>query len=319
MEINLQGRTEIRAGEFADNKRIEEVRIPSSVHTIGSRAFVNCENLRTVIIENPGVFVGEYAFNGTAYYNNAQANADNYRRGAAGRGSSDLVLPEGVTNVDIWEFSKASIKTLYLPNSIRTIGMCAFKDCTALEKVSMSPNTCCRFRDDLINDGVFAGCTSLKEVTFRGPVHHKEMNGSDAAGFLRGFDPERTFRNCTSLKKMTAYHIMPDVFPDSWRSYAINGYLADAERKEHFLPEVAAAYDKILEKRRRMLIRKTKVDHSYALHQYLIEHEMINEDEIEEVFSNAQKVGSTEVIAALLSYKRRFGDADDIFSELSDI
>ncbi|MCD8020551.1 MAG: leucine-rich repeat domain-containing protein [Clostridiales bacterium] len=54
--------------------------------------------------------------------------------------SSHLILPEGITHIDLWAYSQSSIVSAYLPDSLRTIGMCAFKDCKNLKEVSMPPN-----------------------------------------------------------------------------------------------------------------------------------------------------------------------------------
>lgn len=110
-----------------------------------------CSLLDKVRFLNEALFIDEYAFNETPYYERKLREAAEIMkssRSKSGRHSSgmnfyndhgdvsvkldhftELSLPEGVTHIDHWAYAGSIIESLYLPNSLRTLGMCAFKDC----------------------------------------------------------------------------------------------------------------------------------------------------------------------------------------------
>lgn len=84
--------------------------------------------------------------------------------------SGDIVVPEtvyyegntyNVVSIDYKAFSTSkNLKSVSLPNSIRTIGSSAFEDCQALVSVKMPDNI------SSINQHAFKGCTSLESIDF---------------------------------------------------------------------------------------------------------------------------------------------------------
>lgn len=322
---------------------LREITFPRSLKVIGSRAFECCSALRRVTFKNDSLSIDEYAFNETPYYEKklreARAIMQSARSGRTtgmsfyndhGDASvkldhfTELSLPEGVTHIDHWAYSNSIIESLYLPNSLRTLGMCAFKDCKKLRKVSMSPNTYCNYKIRLsAGDGIFAGCTSLEEVILRGPL--KEFTWYDASQpeILHGFDRERTFLHCPSLRRIIAWELPLAQIPQEWQQYAINGFLNDPERDTHFLPPVAAEYHTRLKAFRRQLILRTSRDGSLALHQYLTEHDLILEDEIDLLIRQAGERKDPEVSTLLLDYKKTHFSTHtfirSLFDDLEDL
>ena len=142
---------------------LTEVTFPGSLKQIGSRAFECCSMLRQVHFLNAATEIDEYAFNETPYFEKKLREAalvmQQSRRkslppsqaSAAERGLNyyndhgdasvkldhftDLALPEGVTHIDHWAYHSSLIENLVLPNSLRTLGMCAFKDCRSLKRM----------------------------------------------------------------------------------------------------------------------------------------------------------------------------------------
>ena len=303
---------------------LREITFPRTLKQIGSRAFECCSMLSRVTFKNEALFIDEYAFNETPYYGKKLREAAEIARISRKKQSAgmsyyndhgdasvkfdhftELSLPEGVTHIDHWAYCSSIIEALYLPNSLRTLGMCAFKDCRQLKTISMSPNTYCNYRIRLgAQDGIFAGCTSLEEVTLRGPL--KEFTWYDATEpeILHGFDRERTFLHCPSLRRLIAWEIPFSLIPEEWRQYAVNGFLNDPERDTHYLPDIAAQYHEYLHTFRDQLIMRTAKDGSFALHQYLTDHELIRPDEIDQLIEQAGKRKDPEVSALLLDYRK---------------
>lgn len=298
-----EGIEEIRMRAFWNCSSIKSISFPKSLKKIGTRAFESCSSLKHIKFHNDGLFIEEYAFNETPYYNKTL----NYALKASQIRSHimHLELPEGFTHIDLYAYSKSDVKTVYLPNSLRTIGACAFKDCHQLTEVSISPNTYCNSQGKH-EGGIFSGCENLRKVIFRGRLDNYTWFDSHKPEILRGFHREKTFMGCYKLKEMIAYEIVLDDFPEQWKRYAINGYLYDEERTEHYLPNVIQNYDQELLKNPKMLIQKTKYDCHFAIYQYIIQHHLVNENNINQLLEQAAEQENTQAVASLLEYQNQY-------------
>ena len=69
-------------------------------------------------------------------------------------GTPDFILPAGVKTIEVNAFEGAAMKIVYVPDTCRTIGADAFKDCTELVKIRL-PKNCS------IHATAFTGCTGL--------------------------------------------------------------------------------------------------------------------------------------------------------------
>ncbi|MBR5110665.1 MAG: leucine-rich repeat protein [Clostridia bacterium] len=102
-----------------------------------------------------------------------------------------LALPAEVDGVPLTTvgrnaFSGASIRELILPASIQTIGKEAFRDCTALERVTFAGKE--QTQQQLsVGDEAFRGCTALQSVQL--PENVKELGRS-------------VFMDCAALQEM---------------------------------------------------------------------------------------------------------------------
>lgn len=306
-----EGVCRIQARAFWHCSALTEMEFPASVTLVASRAFECCSALRHVITRNPGVQVDEYAFNETPYCDRLLRLADQCTVGCLGASPADcpeaLVLPEGLTHIDHWAYSKSLIRTAWLPSSLRTIGMCAFKDCKQLREVSLSPNSYCNYHLRLEpGDGIFAGCTALEQVIFRGGLRNFTWYDAGGPELLRGCDPEKTFMGCSRLRRILAWEVPLAAIPAVWRQYAVNGFLEDLDRAKHYAPEVAAEYRAWLRNCRDQLIRRTERDPGYALIQYLIEERLLDRAAFDAVFGWVSGRAEPQTIAALLTYERTF-------------
>lgn len=302
-EIILEeGIEEIRMRAFWNCSSVPSISFPHSLKRIGPRAFESCSSLRHVTFHNDGLFIDEYAFNETPYYNKA---LDKAIKASQKRSQiMHLELPEGFTHIDLYAYSQSDVKTVYLPNSLRTIGACAFKDCHQLTEVSLSPNTYCNSHENYAG-GIFSGCENLRKVILRGPLHQYVWS-NDSQQILRGFHPEKTFMGCFKLKEIVAYEIPLNLFPEQWKTYATNGYLYDEERENHYLKDVIKSYDQELLKNPKYLFQKAKYENRFSIYQYLLQHKLVNENNIDELIEQATSQENTLAVASLLDYQNRY-------------
>ena len=143
--------------------------IPSSVTSIGERAFDGCRSLTTISIPNSVTSIGEHAFNSCT-------------------GLTSVTIPNSVITICEWAFSNCSgltaisignsvtsignyafngcsgLTAITIPHSVTTIGENAFDNCSGLTTVTI-PNSV-----TAINNSVFSSCSSLTSVTIPSSV-----------------------------------------------------------------------------------------------------------------------------------------------------
>jgi len=125
------GVTKIGNNAFRDCKSMTSVSIPPSLATIGNCSFIWCFNLDAVHISDIAAWCGITMSENTA--NPLYYGAHLYLNGEE---LKDLVIPEGVTNINSNVFQNFSaLKSVTIPSSVRMIESGAFHNCWALSSV----------------------------------------------------------------------------------------------------------------------------------------------------------------------------------------
>ena len=189
--------TSISAGVFNGCQVITSVSIPPSVKTIGANAFLKCDSLERVEIQDVAVWCN-IAFENV--YSNPMSNTipeawwDDQEVTVFVNGTpvTQLDVPEGVTSIGDYAFAGASFDHVIVPNTIVSIGKSAFShsglkevvlpenmeslgtyafcDCLALKKVQISAGL------KVIPEGAFLYCLDLSEVTIPSTVKRIEQH-----------------------------------------------------------------------------------------------------------------------------------------------
>ncbi|GEM_PF-845848 len=149
-----EGITLIPAYLFKSCPEIEKIEMPDTVTQIGTAAFAYCEKITDVKLSLALTDIGAGAFFGCTSL-------------------ETIELPDSVTVIENKAFADCKkLKTIKLSENLTTIGYSALKNCTNLEEIeipkslqSAKPQYSGDYTIDK-NDGVFAGCTSLKTVRF---------------------------------------------------------------------------------------------------------------------------------------------------------
>lgn len=160
------GTTSIGSYAFKGCENLSNVVIPNSVITIDGSAFMGCSSLGSILIPNSITSIGSNTFKGcmfqkSNFVNNSSLDAeannywgatvyDSYQGGVYIRNNtvvgvntsvSDVVIPEGVTSIGGYAFSKCSgLTSISIPNSVTTISKDAFSSCV-LEKSNFVNNS----------------------------------------------------------------------------------------------------------------------------------------------------------------------------------
>ena len=73
-----------------------------------------------------------------------------------------VVLPGGLRRIDDWAFLRCSMARVVIPETVKEIGMTAFKNCWKLEKIAIPTGT------TIIETGTFSNCLNLHDVILQG-------------------------------------------------------------------------------------------------------------------------------------------------------
>ena len=143
------------------NQNIESYVIPSSVTSIGDRAFYGCSSLSEIVIPSSVTSIGDRAFYGC-------------------NSLSEIVIPSSVTSIGKGAFRGCnSLSEIVIPSSVTSIGDSAFSFCDSLSEIVILSSV------TSIGDRAFSGCRSLSEIVIPSSV--------TSIG-------DRAFSRCSSLK-----------------------------------------------------------------------------------------------------------------------
>ena len=137
------------------NQNIESYVIPSSVTSIGDRAFYGCRSLSEIVIPSSVTSIGKGAFRGCYSL-------------------SEIVIPSSVTSIGDWAFSFCdSLSEIVIPSSVTSIGDNAFSGCRSLSEIVIPSSV------TSIGDSAFSRCFSLKYISI--PKSVIGLNGNPFA------------------------------------------------------------------------------------------------------------------------------------------
>ena len=156
--------TELGSYLFYGNKEITEVNLPDSVTEIGDHAFRECTNLTKVTAKDI-TWIQSWAFWKCSKLTDIELN-------------SLYGLNQDAFN----SCTKLKNFTITEADSLKSVGPSALEDCASLEQFPYLSGA-----TDFMN-GVFSGCTSLKEITLPANLDEIEV---------------MTFYNCESLESIT--------------------------------------------------------------------------------------------------------------------
>ena len=160
------------------NQNIESYVIPSSVTSIGDRAFYGCSSLSEIVIPSSVTSIGDRAFYGCRSLSEIviPSCVTSIGKGAF-RGCyslSEIVIPSSVTSIGDWAFSFCdSLSEIVIPSSVTSIGDSAFSGCRSLSEIVIPSSV------TSIGDRAFSRCFSLKYISI--PKSVIGLNGNPFA------------------------------------------------------------------------------------------------------------------------------------------
>ena len=157
--------TSISNKAFSDCSGLTSVEIPNSVTSIGNNTFENCSGLEKVIVRDLAAWCNISFGNsvGQVYANPLYCAHHLYSD--ENTEITDLVIPNSVTSIGGCAFAGCSgLTSVEIPNSVTSIGDGAFYQCSGLTSVEIG------YSVTSIGVNAFSGCSSLTSVVIPNSV-----------------------------------------------------------------------------------------------------------------------------------------------------
>ena len=193
--IFQEGITQIPGMFIRSVSNLTEVSIPSTCSAIYSQAFYDCKNVQKVNISDLNAWVNISFSDASSNPTNSAASAKLYLNGQI---VTDYTYPEGTTEVKNYTWcGNKGLESIYLPQTITSIGEYAFCNCTNL----------------VISDLNLPNLTALGSFAFSGTKVQAASNLGNITSI--GY---RAFKGCSGLTSITIPNSVTSI-----GSYAFEG------------------------------------------------------------------------------------------------
>ena len=178
-----------------------------NLSVLPTEAFLECTNIKSVILPNTLTAIGTQAFWGSSLVSISIPASVEEIRGSAFFGCSSLktvTFEKGSKLKTVAGFSHCtSLTTIEIPARVETIGQYAFNDCTSLHTVTFEKGS----KLKTIGSDVFLNCTSLTMIEIPASVETIEDQAFEGCSLLATVTFEKGsqlktvdgFSNCTAL------------------------------------------------------------------------------------------------------------------------
>ena len=189
--VVLSGPTSIGSNAFENCRNLRSVSLPGTMERIGKSAFANCSNLTEITIPVGVTTLAESCFSGCSSLGSVtlpetavSIEAHSFSGCAA---LTQLVLPSGLTEIPDGMLSSTGLTSILLPEGVVDIGNAAFANCSQLGSIC--------FPEGLNHIGfhAFLDCKALTEIEFTGSRFTSFgagcFNGVTATAYYPAWDP----------------------------------------------------------------------------------------------------------------------------------
>ena len=240
---NCTGLKELGGASFKGCTTLEEVILPSTIESFKAETFKNCSKLKTINIPDSVTEIGNSAFeNDTALAHISLNKVKTIGQAAfCGSGLIEIDLPDSLTDIGITTFANCTsltrsdlsnctkldkipdddfvgctnLEEVILPNTIKVIGLRAFKDCSKLTTINIPDSLI------YIDTSAFENDTALTNIDLN-KVQTIKVQAFRGSGLTEIYLPDslthiepRAFNMCNNLHKISGGKGIQDNLADS--------------------------------------------------------------------------------------------------------
>lgn len=197
--------TSISSYAFHDCEGLTNVTIPSHVTSIGKEAFNGCTNLANVSISESVISIGEEAFTNTPFFNNLSGlvylGRVAYKYVGTMPADTEIVINDGTVSIGSSAFSFCTnLKNITLPESLLTIEERAFQRCTGLTTITIPDGVTSIGKFAFLDAGLTEvtipeGVTTISASAFSKNANLKSVNLPEGVEIIDA----RAFNECGAL------------------------------------------------------------------------------------------------------------------------
>ena len=156
----------IKSSAFQDCEKLEKIDLTKGMEEIGDWAFAGCVKLSNITLGENITKIGYNAFAGCSGLKKVMMNArlENEQQAfwKAGTEGIDVVYGKGITKIGSL-FTKSTVRSVEIPEGVKTIGNSAFTDCEKLEKIELPESM------EQVGQYAFEGCRGVSHLKIKSP------------------------------------------------------------------------------------------------------------------------------------------------------
>ena len=299
-EVNLPaGLAEIGYSAFENCTSLQQITLPEGLVLLDRMVFLNCASLSEIAFPDTLQTVGRDALRGTAWL-------DQHADGVVYAGRLALFAKGAITEADIRPGTE-------------TICVDAFRNCTALTRVTLPDSL------RIIEDRAFQNCRRLTQLVMPEAVEYIGYRAFDEcirlSAELNAKNPEIGRQCFMDTAQVRITNMDPAKVPDNVRESAIVAFADDVMNGTALDEAFQNRFYRYLQSRRKLLYPLALAN--WNLMHILMQEAMIPLEDADWILESVLEGEQTEAAAALMQYKQslsendRETDAFDDFNEMS--
>ncbi len=156
----------IKSSAFQDCEKLEKIDLTKGMEEIGDWAFAGCVKLNNITLGENITKIGYNAFAGCSGLKKVMMNArlENEQQAfwKAGTEGIDVVYGKGITKIGSL-FTKSTVRSVEIPEGVKTIGDSAFTDCEKLERIELPESM------EQVGQYAFERCRGVSHLKIKSP------------------------------------------------------------------------------------------------------------------------------------------------------